>query len=131
MTNLIVWPDHGTIRRLLPQSFKKNLKDCEWIIDCSETFIEKPKNLTERAQTWSNYKHDNTSKYLIGITFAGAIRFLSLGWGGRVLDKQIMKESVFFFNNVFRGDCILADRDFNVKEELRGLGATLKILSFT
>ena len=96
MTNLIVWPDHGTIRRLLPQSFKKNLKDCEWIIDCSEKFIEKPKNLTERAQTWSNYKHDNTSKYLIGITFAGAMRFLSLGWGGRVLDKQIMKESVFF-----------------------------------
>ena len=42
------------------------------IIDCSEIFIEQPKNLTARAQTWSNYKHNNTAKYLIGITLSGA-----------------------------------------------------------
>ena len=55
MTNLIVWPDHGTIRRHLPRSFKKNFKDCVCIIDCSKIFIERPKNLTARVQTWSNY----------------------------------------------------------------------------
>ena len=130
MTNLIVWPDHGTIRRHLPRSFKKNFKDCVCIIDCSEIFIERPKNLTARAQAWSNYKHNNTSKYLIGITPAGAISFLSLGWGGRVSDKQITKESGFF-NKVSMGDCILADRGFNIKEELSALGATLKTPSFT
>ena len=108
MTNLIVWPDHGTIRRHLPQSFKKNFKDCVCIIDCSEIFIERPKNLTARAHTWSNYEHNNTSKYLIGITLAGAISFLSLGWGGRVSDKQITKESGFI-NKVSIGDCKLAD----------------------
>ena len=86
LTNLIVWPDHGTIRRHLLQSFKKNFKDCVCIIDCSEIFIERAKNLTARSQTWSNYKHNNTSKYLIGITPAGAISVLSFGWGGRVLD---------------------------------------------
>ena len=47
-------------------------KDCVCIIDCSEIFIERPKNLIARAQTRSNYKHNNTSKYLIGITPAGA-----------------------------------------------------------
>ena len=52
MTNLIVGPDHGTIRRHLPRSFKKNFKDCVCIIDCSEVFIERPKNLTATAQTW-------------------------------------------------------------------------------
>ena len=29
------------------------------------------------------------------------------------------------------GDCILADRGFNIKEELSALGATLKIPIFT
>ena len=102
-----------------------NVKDCMCILDCSEIFIERPKNLTARAQTWSNYKHNNTSKYLIGITPPGAINFLSLGWGGRVLDKQITKQSGFF-NKVSMGDCILADQGFNIKEELSALGATLK-----
>ena len=96
MTNLIVWPDHGTIRRHFLRSFKKNFEDCVSIIDCSEIFIERPKHLTARAQTWSSYKHNNTSKYLIGITPAAAISFLSLGWGGKVSDKQITKESCFF-----------------------------------
>ena len=54
------------------------------------------------------YKHNNTSKYLIGITPGGAISFLSLEWDGRVSDKQITKESSFF-NKVSMGDCILAD----------------------
>ena len=64
------------------------------------------------------------------MTPAGAISFLSLGWGGRVSDKQITKESGFF-NKVSMGDCILADQGFNIKEELSALEATLKIPSFT
>ena len=35
----------------------------------------RPKNLTATAQTWSNYKLNNTLKYSIGITPAGAISF--------------------------------------------------------
>ena len=50
------------------------------IINCSEICIEQPKNLTAPGQTWSNYKHNNTAKYLIG-----PVMFLSAGWGGRVL----------------------------------------------
>ena len=86
MTNLIVWPGHGRIKNYLPRTFKKNFKDCVCIIDCGEIFIERPKNLTARAQTWSNYKHNNTSMYLVGITPAGAIIFLwhkflgEMGW---------------------------------------------------
>ena len=81
MTNLVVWPDHGTFRRHLPWSFKKNFEDCVCIIDCSEIYIAKPKILKSRAQTWSNYKHNNTSKYLIRITPAGAISFFNFGMG--------------------------------------------------
>ena len=73
MKNLIVWPDRGVLRRNLPHSFNKKSLDAVWIIDCSEIFIERPRNLTARAQTWSNYKHNNTDKFLIGITPSGVV----------------------------------------------------------
>ena len=53
------------------------------ITDSSKIFIERPKNITMRAQTSSNYTDNNTEKYLIGIIPGRAISFLSLGWGGR------------------------------------------------
>ena len=62
-------------------------------------------------------KHNNTSKYLIGISPAGDVMILSEGWGGRVSDKIITAESGFL-NKVNVGDCILADRGFLIEEEL-------------
>ena len=79
LSGLIVWPERDTVRTNLPASFKKKWKDVVVIIDCSEVFIERPKSLTAHAQTWSNYKHNNTAKYLIGITPSGAVTFLSAG----------------------------------------------------
>ena len=52
--------------------------------------------------------------------------FLSAGWGGRVSDKQISIDSSFF-EKIYMGNCILADRGFTLKEEL----AALKITHFT
>ena len=61
------------------------------IIDCSEIFIERLKNLTACAQTWSNYRQNNTAKYLLRITAPGTVMFLSAGWGGEF----------FFFRNFY------------------------------
>ena len=35
--------------------------------------MERPKGLMAKAQTWSNYKHHNTVKFLIGISPQGSI----------------------------------------------------------
>lgn len=65
------------------------------IVDCFEVFTERPSNLKARAETFSNYKHSNTRKYLIGITPRGAISFISKGWGGRTSDKHVTENSGF------------------------------------
>uniref|UniRef100_A0A672ZSJ7 DDE Tnp4 domain-containing protein n=1 Tax=Sphaeramia orbicularis TaxID=375764 RepID=A0A672ZSJ7_9TELE len=95
LKDLIIWPSKEAVRKNMPRIFKKSFRKCRCIIDCSEFFIERPSNLTARAQTWSNYKHHNTLKYLIGITPAGAISFFIRRLGGRVSDKQITVESNF------------------------------------
>ncbi|XP_056441150.1 uncharacterized protein LOC130378406 isoform X2 [Gadus chalcogrammus] len=93
---LIMWPSKDAVRANMPKCFKPKFRNCRCIIDCTEIFIERTHNLKARAETWSNYKHQNTMKYLIGITPAGAISFLSSGWGGRASDKVI----TFFLNAV-------------------------------
>jgi hypothetical protein len=80
-------------------------------------FIERPHNLTARAQTWSNYKHNNTIKYLVSITPSGAVNCISKEWGGRVSDKEITLKSGYIYK-LSHGDEVLADRGFLVSEEL-------------
>ncbi|KAK0132475.1 hypothetical protein N1851_032653 [Merluccius polli] len=130
LKSLIKWPSKGAVLKNMPKIIKCNFKRCRCIIDCAEIFIARPSSLTARAQTWSNYKHNNTIKYLIAITPAGAISFLSPGWGGRVLDKQITNESGFL-KLLEPRDEVLADRGFLIRDKLAAYGATLRIPHFT
>ena len=130
LKNFIAWPDLGAVRRTLPKCFEKKFPDCICIIDCSKIFIERPKNLTARAQTLSNYKHNYTIKYLVGVTPAGLVSFLSSGWGGCISDQPITLQSGFLKKFTF-GDLVLADMGFNLHDEIALAGAVLKIPCFT
>ena len=54
---------------------------------------------------------------------------MSHGWGGRASDKGITLKSRFL-DYLQHGDCILADRELTIAEELASCGATLKIPHF-
>lgn len=127
---LIKWPSKETVLKNMPKSFRRNYRKCRVIIDCSEIFIQRPSNLDARARTWSNYKHHNTLKFLVGITPYGAISFLSKCWGGRVSDKELTQQSGFY-NKLDYGDLVLADRGFLISEELAICGASLAIPPFS
>ena len=127
---LIYWPEKPALRKSLPKCFRKNYRRAVCIIDCTEIFTERPFSLNARAQTWSNYKHHNTVKYLIGITPAGAVSFVSDGWGGRVSDKEITIKSGIL-EHIERGDQVLADRGFTVETEIATRGGILEFPCFT
>ena len=97
LKSLIVWPDREAVRKKLSSSFS-SFKNFLCTIDCTEIFTERPQNQLARAQVYSNYKSHNIVKYLIGIIPAGAVSFLSYGWGGRTSEKMITLNSSFFKN---------------------------------
>ena len=99
----------------MPSDFKRHFNKCVCIIDCFEVFCERPSDLKARALTYSNYKHHNTVKVLIGITPQGVISHVSKGWGGRVSDKHLT-ENCGLLKELQPGYQVLADHGFNVQE---------------
>lgn len=129
--SLIIWPERAVLRKTMPKCFRESFHDqTTIIIDCFEIKCQRPSNLLAAAQSWSNYKHSQTIKYLIGITPQGSISYISEGWGGRISDKYITQNSTFL-NNLCPGDIVMADRGFLIKEFVELFQATVKIPAFT
>ena len=131
LSSLISWPDREHLQRTMPRCFMDSFRlKTSVIIDCFEVFIDRPSNLEARALTFSNYKHHNTVKILIGITPQGTISFVSKAWGGRTSDK-FLTENCGFLKNLLPGDLVLADRGFTVQEGVWFHQAELNIPAFT
>jgi len=123
---LVFWPPKEQIRSYMPPSLRKKYPNLRCTIDCSETFIERPRDLKLQACTWSDYKHHNTLKYLVAIAPDGLISFISTAWGGRTTDRYIVQKSGFL-DLIEPYDVILADRGFTIREDLLFRNATLEI----
>ena len=127
---LVKWPSREELRDTMPVEFRASFGlKVAVIIDCFEVFIERPSNLMAQAQTWSNYKHHNTVKFLIGITPQGSISYISPAWGGRVSDKKLT-ESCGFLDYLLPGDLVLADRGFDISDSVGLMCAEVKIPAF-
>ena len=68
---LPIWPSREDINASVPEDFKEKFPNTRVIIDCTEIAVESPESLHTRAVYYSDYKHHNTYKALIGITPAG------------------------------------------------------------
>ncbi|XP_069126931.1 uncharacterized protein [Argopecten irradians] len=124
---LVFNPPKEVVRENLPLSFQNTrYRSVRHIIDCTEIFLETPQNLSLKTNTWSDYKHHNTAKYLISITPSGMINFVSKGWGGRTSDKHITNHCGFL-DIVEPTDTVLADRGFTIAQDLALLQAQLLI----
>ena len=68
--------------------------------------------------------------WLPSLHINGTISYLSSCWGGRGSDKYLT-QNCGFLNLLEYGDTVLADRGFNISEDLALFDATLAIPSFT
>ena len=82
------FPSRAKIDKLMRSKFA-HCPSTRIIIDYTELFIEFPSSMRAQSQTWSEYKHHNTWKALIGISPNGAITFVSKLWSGHVSGKEI------------------------------------------
>ena len=131
LSPMISLPDREKLWNTMPMCFQYAFgKKVNVIIDCFEIFVEKPTNLLARAQTFSQYKHHNTIKVLIGITPQGTISFVSKAWGGRTSDK-FLTENCGFLKNLLPGDMVMGDRGFTISENVAMSHAKLVIPAFT
>lgn len=117
LQNFVFMPAPSVIKENLPLVFKIRYANVQCILDAFEIEIEKPNDPQSQAQTWSQYKHCNTIKYLVDCTPNGFISFISKGYGGRISDKALVEKSdlmkVLPTNAV-----IMADRGFKEIESL-------------
>jgi hypothetical protein len=123
--HFIVWPTKETIQDHMPESFKR-FPNTRVILDCTEFFIETPSSFVNQSVTYSSYKSHNTFKLLVGSSPTGAVTFLSKLWGGNASDKHIVKESGLL-NLLEKGDSVMADKGFNMKDLLEPLVVTLNM----
>ena len=109
LKGLIIWPEWEDLQKVMPKCFQFSLGEkLAIIIDCFKTFLEWPSKLQARAATWSNNKHRNTAKVVLGIVPQGAVAFVSETRGGHVSDIYLTKHSGIL-NKLLPGDVMLAN----------------------
>jgi len=125
LQNLVLWPSKEQIIATKPSRYR-NLPDLRAIIDCSEVFIETPKDPFLQCATYSDYKHHNTLKFLIAVAPNSAITFISKCYAGRASDKAVTVHSKFL-DKLDMHDMIQADKGFNIRDECAARLVTLHI----
>lgn len=122
---MIYMPDEETLIATKPKKFQ-HIRDLHSIIDCTEIFIETPKDLELQSSTWSDYKHHNTIKLLVACSPNSSIVYVSPAYTGRISDKALTL-NCGYLDSVPPYSVIMADKGFNIADECAARNLTLYV----
>ena len=113
----------------MPKIFKDKYPTTRVIIDATEIYIEQPQLPELQQMTFSNYKGHNTYKALVGISPDGTVTFVSSLYPGCISDKELTRKSGIL-DLLEPGDSVMADKGFDIEEDLMLKGVRLNIPPF-
>ena len=125
-----IWPMREQSLANLPEKVREFCPTLRCIIDATEIYIEQPKNPEAQQLTFSTCKNHNTLKSLIGISGDGAINFVSTLEGGSISDRDLTVKSGILGKDWAKGDVLMADRGFEIQDDLAPMGVKLNIPPF-
>ena len=124
-----LWASREVIQSNMPESFKKLYPKTRVIIDATEIYIDQPRLPDIKQMTFSNYKNSNTFKALVGISSDGVITFVSSLYPGSISDKELTRQSGIL-DLLNCGDSVMADRGFDIEDDLILRGVHLNMPPF-
>lgn len=122
---MVFIPDMETLIATKPQRYR-HLPDLHSIIDCTEIFIETPKDLYCQSATWSDYKHHNTLKVLVSVAPNSSIIYVSKAYMGRMSDKALTLDCGYL-DKMPQYSMLMADKGFNLDAECATRSITLSV----
>jgi len=132
------WPQKSVLQSVMPEKYKEDFPNTIAIIDCTEIKIQTPSSLKVQSQCYSDYKSASTLKSLVACDSLGSVMFASKLFTGSISDKEIFVQSGFSktlsalleCGYLEAGDGIMADKGFNIAEEVEKLGLKLNLPPF-
>ena len=126
-----IWPTREQVNGTKPDSFKSTYPTTRCVIDSTELFCQVPSSLITQSALYSHYKHHVTYKGLVGISPSGAVTFVSQLYDGSTSDKEIVRRCGILTKELWEeGDSLMADRGFEIEEDLAPLKVSLNIPAF-
>ena len=113
----------------MPRQFREKYPSTRVVLDATEIYIQKPHLPELQQMTFSNYKNSNTYKGLVGISPEGVITFASSLFPGCISRKELTRRSGLL-DLLEPGDSVMADRGFDIVEDLLLKGVKLNIPPF-
>ena len=123
-----MFPKRQHFKEHLPQVFK-TFKNIRCTFDCTEFFVQMPRDFRHQGNLYSSYKNHYTYKSLIAVAPNGSIVFVSDLFEDSISDRATVEKSGFL-DFINPGDMVLADRGFLIEDLLLTRQASLNIPPF-